>query len=363
MKNLFESWRKFVKEEATPEEEEQNMSLPDRGKKKELSGPCIANTRCSCVDSSETNLSVRDVQNILHQNGYSEYLTQTFSSGEASGECNEETRNAIMAFQKSTSIQCDACVGDETHGKMLSLGFTNTELDAVPHGGSASQKSQNQSLPAEPIDDSFSASGVFKRLRPYRDGELKYILIHESGMNSYRGLVSLLASKGYGVHYVVQKGRGAIQTSDLNHPLIHCPGFNRNSIGVEFNHAYHGKKNLVRAPWFWKKKYNIPETSHLESLYQLVNEICSKTGIPFELGMVRGGQFHFGPREGAGLNSGVLSHRSASGNHGDGNYQCLYMALRQRGFSPSSSGELCKSLTDGISYQSIVDLPSSSQVS
>ncbi len=97
----------------------------------EITAPegCIVNSACNCVDSSETPLSISEIQNILKNNGYGQYMQEmTFASGQADGICGDETRAAILAFQKDNDIQCDGCVGDETHSKMLELGYTKIKL-------------------------------------------------------------------------------------------------------------------------------------------------------------------------------------------------------------------------------------------
>ena len=86
MKSLFENWRKFVN--------------------------AIENIACGCVDSSETNLTIKDVQNFLHNNGYP--LPKTFTNDEADGKCGPETRQAIMDFQDKHELKQDACVGKDT---------------------------------------------------------------------------------------------------------------------------------------------------------------------------------------------------------------------------------------------------------
>jgi len=86
MKNLFENWRRFVNERE--------------------------NIACGCVDSSETDLTIKDVQNFLNNNGYE--LPETFETGEADGKCGPETRKAIMDFQGKNGLKQDACVGKDT---------------------------------------------------------------------------------------------------------------------------------------------------------------------------------------------------------------------------------------------------------
>ena len=83
-----------------------------------------ANIACNCVDNSESDMSISQIQTVLYNNGYKKYLEKiTFASGTADGICGEETRSAIMAFQTDHNLQIDACVGNETEGKMKELGL------------------------------------------------------------------------------------------------------------------------------------------------------------------------------------------------------------------------------------------------
>ena len=106
MDDIMKTWRSFVASMFIVSE----VAIPTG---------CEINTNCNCVDSSETPLSISQVQNILKDNGYGKYMEEvTFASGIADGICGDETRSAILAFQKDTGIECDGCVGDETHGKI-----------------------------------------------------------------------------------------------------------------------------------------------------------------------------------------------------------------------------------------------------
>ena len=64
------------------------------------------------MDSSETDLTIKDVQSFLHNNGYP--LPETFKNKEADGKCGPETRQAIMDFQGKNGLKKDACVGEDT---------------------------------------------------------------------------------------------------------------------------------------------------------------------------------------------------------------------------------------------------------
>lgn len=112
MKLVIENWKKFLKEE-----------------KEE----CLIKETCNCLDSSESSLTLFQIQNFLNKNGYAKYFEKkTFSTGQADGICGPETQAAILAFQKDNKIECDGCVGDETEGKMKELGLVVQPLHADP---------------------------------------------------------------------------------------------------------------------------------------------------------------------------------------------------------------------------------------
>ncbi len=96
-----------------PKEEVKVSSEPDP--------TCKPKLRCKCRDSSETSLTVLDIQKIL--NRY--FTSKNQETIEEDGNCNSATRKAIMKFQSDTKIECDACVGDETHDKMRELKLTD----------------------------------------------------------------------------------------------------------------------------------------------------------------------------------------------------------------------------------------------
>lgn len=100
---LFENFRNFLKEE---------------------SDDCDENLNCRCVDSSQTNLTIEDVQRFLKKL-YPNDLPISYSGqfgtagpGNPDGVCGKETREVIMKFQKEAEISCDACVGEQTETAM-----------------------------------------------------------------------------------------------------------------------------------------------------------------------------------------------------------------------------------------------------
>jgi len=88
----------------------------------------VENVACRCVDNSQTNLSIEQVQEFLKKIYGTEEgtgLSISFSGkfghsgpGNADGVCGKETRNFIMKFQTEAGICADACVGTETEAAM-----------------------------------------------------------------------------------------------------------------------------------------------------------------------------------------------------------------------------------------------------
>ena len=102
-KNIFENFKNFLTEEENS---------------------CEENKNCGCVDSSQSNLSIEEIQSFLKKL-YPDDLPISYSgrfgtAGEGSpdGVCGSETRQVIMKFQKEAKISCDACVGEETEAAM-----------------------------------------------------------------------------------------------------------------------------------------------------------------------------------------------------------------------------------------------------
>ena len=159
--NLVNNWRKLLREEestpigsieylkqtgkkGTPEYEklvkaaekaaEKTTEKPEPKKEKVSPTPdptCKIKTTCKCVAGSETSLSIKDIQAILNK-----YISTTSGTAiKVDGKCSLETQKAIMKFQSDTKIECDGCVGDETHGKMKELKLTDIpSLVTVDHG-------------------------------------------------------------------------------------------------------------------------------------------------------------------------------------------------------------------------------------
>jgi len=245
---------------------------------------------------------------------------------------------------------------DDTSNKNFIIDILDKEGATEKPTKSASPKSSHKGTNGSnkgkryrggPLDNQTNSDGLtgFRRRKFAQPPDA--IVIHESGSDNYKATESVLKNKGCGVHFLATDTK-IIQYEGIEHYLIHCPGFNRRSIGIEFNHAYHGKENLLKpARFYWKNKYNIPSVEKLENCYALVHHVCDITGIPFVMPQIildeKNQKFLFSMKGGVGkgMKSGVVSHVAASPNHGDGNYPCLYFAHRLLENSPQDSWNKC----------------------
>jgi hypothetical protein len=169
-------------------------------------------------------------------------------------------------------------------------------------------------------------------------------VIHETAGNGRKIAEDVMKNKNGGVHYGATDDE-IIQWED---PLIgvnHCPNFNGIGIGVEMVHGIDYKNNNYY-PARWQcpsNKYTSPPMVQVERLYALVHHVCSTYSIPLVFRQIKKGDlFHMGCGVNKDETTGVVSHISAKGNHGDGNYPCFYMAHRLRGYSPEEAYEIAE---------------------
>ena len=228
-------------------------------------------------------------------------------------------------------------------------------------GGSGKKGKRYKSGPrvTETNEEGLSGFRKWKRAAPP-----VIIVVHESGGSRISSTEHVLKKKGLGVHYLVDNETNRVIEYEnwKDNFTAHCPGFNRQTIGIEYNHAYHGKENLLKpCKFYWKQKYNIPKTAALEHCYGLVSHLCQEASIPFVMPQVTDGKFTFKGGVGKNMDSGVVSHVAASPNHGDGNYMCLYFAIRQAGHSPEAAGEIAFEIAKVATNWSTHEIPVGSE--
>jgi murein L,D-transpeptidase YcbB/YkuD len=139
---------------------------------------CKIKTACNCLDRSETSLEISEIQEIL--NKYFASVGESIKL-DVSGECDLETQKAIMRFQKKTGIECDGCVGDETHGKMLDLKLTEKAVTIYAQPSLTTKEKEKDLTNTHPTSDveyrsSASMSHVEeakKEMKLFKNGKIK----------------------------------------------------------------------------------------------------------------------------------------------------------------------------------------------
>ena len=174
-----------------------------------------------------------------------------------------------------------------------------------------------------------------------RRGPPTSIIIHESGSNSVERTESTFRANGSSVHYMVGKDGVRKYFDPVTVITNHTPDHNNNSVGIEFNHAYYGQGEQIDAPWFHTGKYTVPPQNQCESMWETTVYVSGETGININFTNVTkdadgNDVFDFSAGASDGV-TGVSSHRSTKGNHTDGTFPLLYMAVRDRGYSGQSA--------------------------
>jgi len=166
-------------------------------------------------------------------------------------------------------------------------------------------------------------------------------VIHETAGEGRKIAESVMKNKNGGVHYGATKDEGIIQWEDPLVGVNHCRLFNGIGIGVEMVHGVN-HKNCYKARWQCPSgKYTSPPLVQVETLYALVHHVCSTYSIPLVFRQIKKGDlYHMGCAVNKDETTGIVSHVSANGDHGDGSYPCFYMAHRLRGYSPEEAYEI-----------------------
>lgn len=165
------------------------------------------------------------------------------------------------------------------------------------------------------------------------------IIIHESGTFTKNTLEHVLKIKNCGVHYAATQEAAHQFENPMEWAVAHTPnGWNNRSVAIEFNHPYASQSGMFKdrwipLRWYEYRRYALPTMEALETLYTLTVHVTETTGIPFEIFQAKDGIYKFEPgwskKNLKDFTGGIVCHNSASANHGDGHYPCLYMALRR----------------------------------
>ena len=179
---------------------------------------------------------------------------------------------------------------------------------------------------------------TYKRKEP-----ITGIVLHESVSTSVTSTEKALQSGGNGVHYIVDMDGHAYMYYDPSEYVTAHTGAgvntNATTVGIEFVNPYKPSKTsagqtVLETPWAAGGKYVVPPAAQLEAGYAVVYQVGAKYGVPVVFPGATGDSFQM---SGSGINgSGIRSHQQI-GDHADGSFPALYMAIRARGYNPAEA--------------------------
>lgn len=201
------------------------------------------------------------------------------------------------------------------------------------------QVSQQGSHPEDSVvvrDKGDTFKGFARRNAPNQ------IVLHESATESSAETVSVLQKRGLSVHYTVDVDGGVDKLLDDSRRGSQLKGNNARSIGIEISNPLYGRdalegQTVIKAGWAHTGRYAVPPQDQVEASYGLVRKIAANNQIPVSFPAEQGDTFQLTqlPRDRASQ-PGVISHENW-GDHADGAFPSLYMAIRERGYPPDQA--------------------------
>ena len=168
------------------------------------------------------------------------------------------------------------------------------------------------------------------------------IVLHESATESSGETVDVLQKRGLSVHYTVDQDGSIDKLLDDSRRGSQVKGNNARSIGIEIANPLYGRdalpgQQVIKASWAHTGKYAVPPPEQVESSYGLVRKIASSNQIPVSFPAEQGDTFQMTqlPRS-QSSQPGIISHENW-GDHADGAFPSLYMAIRERGYPPDQA--------------------------
>lgn len=166
-----------------------------------------------------------------------------------------------------------------------------------------------------------------------RDKSITGIVIHESTGFTSEGMERTLQSEGYGVHYAVDPNGSQIQYYDPAQVRVnHVTGNSTQTVAVEVVNPYYAKRasgqEVVKGKWVDGGSYAVPPQEQMEATYSAVYHVAEQYGVPLQFPAASGDTFHM---TSGGSGAGIKSHQQL-GEHADGSFPALYMAIRARGY-------------------------------
>lgn len=183
------------------------------------------------------------------------------------------------------------------------------------------------------------------------------IAIHETVTGTIAQTEDALTSQNLSTHYVVGPDGEVVQWSDNGKLAQHLRGANARSIGIEIVNHYHGRKadrapkgsQVISAIWAEGGSYIAPPERQLDAVWRLTNKVSQDTDVPMSYPGDVDGKFVLGElTDTQSRQNGVIAHQQV-GDHEDGAFPTLYMAIRSRGYTSEEA------------YASAIELASSGQ--
>ena len=183
-----------------------------------------------------------------------------------------------------------------------------------------------------------------KQLRTGGKLEADQILLHESVSSTWSKTVNVLLRRHLGVHLLVRKDGTAIQTCDLARRTVHAGRQNSRSVAVEAISDYYGHRaktgqTVINAIWAHKKKYILPSSRMLDTIWKLVSWTTEHTEVPLTFPATEDGKFRWG--RGEWKKPGIVAHHRSA--HADGCFVEHYCQLRSFGHDHGAAWNLTAS--------------------
>lgn len=192
-----------------------------------------------------------------------------------------------------------------------------------------------------------------KQLKGYSRGKtpINQIVLHESVTNTREACITVLANRSLSIHFSVDRDGSVEQHLPVEKAGAHAEGFgkpslhNECSISVEIINRYYGEyakpdQEVISTVWAHKSKYIVPTQPQCESVWVLVQNLCSDYQIPFVFpGVSR--KLFVGPEQ---FNWGRITKHEVPGimahhrwAHADALFPEHYCVLRSRGLNPTDA--------------------------
>lgn len=211
----------------------------------------------------------------------------------------------------------------------------------------------------------------FKRDKNILNSIVLHESIHDSMQVTERSLLKGGEGVGYGVHFTIDLDAKVYSYNDPKVQLIHMPGINPRSIGIEIINRYHAfgmlstdKRDVVQGKWIIHTDrdpqkqtiYTVPTNKQLEACFKLVKNLCLNYNIPIAYPSVINGNYIWGLSPGILMAAGISSHHHIGG-HADGTFIEFYTLCRFNDFSAEDAYKKSIELSKTTKRKQPVQIP------